>query len=416
MSAAAASLRTDARVIGLVGVAHGLSHFFQLTIPPLFPLLKEEFGVSYAALGALLAVFYGVSGVMQTAAGFLVDRVGARAILLAGLALTAAGTLAAGLAPSFAWLVVAAAIGGLGNSVFHPADLALLNGKVDVNRLGYAFSVHGITGNIGWVLAPLFVVPIAQAHGWRAALIAAGVLGLVACALIATQRVLAGELRQPAAAPGAGAGAAAGIAPLLARPVLLAFLFFFLYACALVGFQTFLTSALTALHGVSLVTASTALTAFLIGGAVGILAGGVVAVRTRRHNLFAAIGVAVPAALSLVISVGGLGGPALVALLALTGFVFGSIGPSRDIIIRAIAPVAARGKVYGFVYSGLDLAGLVAPLAFGWALDHGRPDLVFIGSAAFLVAAIPTVLQMRRRDSASADGAPTPVRAAGGHQ
>ncbi len=401
MTGAAASLRADVRVIGLVGVAHGLSHFFQLCIPPLFPLIKDEFGASYAALGAVLAVFYAVSGVMQTAAGFLVDRVGARAILLAGLALIGTGTLAAGFAPSFGWLFVAAVIGGLGNSVFHPADLALLNGKVDVSRLGYAFSVHGITGNIGWVLAPLFVVPIAQAHGWRAALVAAGAMGLVFCAALATQRILGGELRQHPAGAGARA-AASGIAPLLARPVLLAFLFFFFYAVALVGFQTFSTAALTSLHGVTLVTASTALTAFLLGGAAGILVGGVVAARTQRHSLAAAISAGVPAALSLVIAAGGLSAPALVALMSLTGFVLGSIGPSRDIIVRGIAPAEARGKVYGFVYSGLDLAGLIAPLLFGWALDHGRPDLVFIGAAVFLIAAIPTVLQVRRRGVAAA--------------
>jgi MFS family permease len=408
VTGAAASLRTDARVIGLVGVAHGLSHFYQLCIPPLFPLLKEEFGVSYAALGAVLAVFYAVSGVMQTVAGFLVDRLGARTILIAGLALIAGGTLAAGLVPSFAWLFVAAAVAGFGNSVFHPADLALLNGKVDVSRLGYAFSVHGITGNIGWVLAPLFVVPVAQAYGWRGALIAAGAIGLVFCALIATQRVLGGEMRhQPAAA----SRSAAGIAPLLARPVQLTFFFFFLYAVALVGFQTFATAALPGLHGVSLVAASTALTAFLVGGAVGILVGGLVAARTDRHNLVAAIGVGVPAVLSLVIAAGGLAAPVLVAVMALTGFVLGTIGPSRDIIVRGIAPPEARGKVYGFVYSGLDLAGLLAPLVFGWALDRGRPDLVFVGAALFLVAAIPTVLNMRRRGSRAA---PAPAPATGG--
>ena len=208
---------------------------------------------------------------------------------------------------------------------------------------------------------------------------------------------------------GAASRTAGGIAPLLARPVQLTFLFFFLYAVALVGFQTFSTAALTSLHGVTLVVASTALTAFLVGGAVGILAGGMLAARTQRHNLVAAIGVAVPAALSLVIAMGGLGGSALVALMALTGFVLGSIGPSRDIIVRGIAPIEARGKVYGFVYSGLDLAGLLAPLVFGWALDHGRPDLVFVGSAIFLVAAIPTVLQMRRRGKpAAATSAPAP--------
>ncbi|HTO50281.1 MAG TPA: MFS transporter [Burkholderiales bacterium] len=406
MTAAAASLRTDVRVIGLVGVAHGLSHFFQLCIPPLFPLIRDEFGASYAALGAVLAAFYAVSGVMQTVAGFLVDRIGARMILLAGLALIAGGTLAAGLVPSFEWLYVTAAIAGLGNSVFHPADLALLNGKVEPKRLGYAFSVHGITGNFGWVLAPLFVIPVAQSNGWRAALVAAGAIGLVFCAVIATQRVLGGELRQH---PGAASRASAGIAPLLARPVLLTFLFFFLYAVALVAFQTFATASLPGLHHVTLVAASTALTAFLIGGAVGILAGGVLAARTQRHNLVAAAGVSVPAVLALVIAEGEFGGPVLVAIMALTGFALGSIGPSRDIIVRSVAPPEARGKVYGFVYSGLDLAGLFAPLIFGWALDRGRPDLVFVGAAIFLVAAIPTVIQMRRRGIAAAPGpAPAP--------
>jgi len=394
---AAASFRSDAKVIGLVGVAHGLSHFFQLCLPPLFPLLKDEFGVSYAALGAVTAVFYAVSGVMQTAAGFLVDRLGARAILLAGMAIISAGTLAAGLAPSFAWLFPAAALAGLGNSVFHPADLALLNGKVEPRRLGPAFSVHGVTGNIGWVLAPAFVVPIAQAHGWRIALVAAGVIGLGFFAVLAMQRALAGELRH------VGARApehvrAAGVGLLASAPVLLCFTFFFLYAVALVGFQTFAVAALTTLHGLTLGAASSALTAMLIGGVAGILAGGFVAARFQRHNLVAAVGVAVPALLALVIARGGLDAAAVVALMAVAGFFVGSIGPSRDIIVRGVAPPEARGKVYGFVYSGLDLAGLIAPIIFGWSLDHGRPDLVFIGAAAFLVASIPTVLRVRGRE------------------
>jgi len=397
MTAAAASFRSDAKVIGLVGVAHGLSHFFQLCLPPLFPLLKDEFGVSYAALGAVTAVFYAVSGVMQTAAGFLVDRLGARAILLAGMAIISAGTLAAGLAPSFAWLFPAAALAGLGNSVFHPADLALLNGKVEPRRLGPAFSVHGVTGNIGWVLAPAFVVPIAQAHGWRIALVAAGVIGLGFFAVLAMQRALAGELRH------VGARApehvrAAGVGLLASAPVLLCFAFFFLYAVALVGFQTFAVAALTTLHGLTLGAASSALTAMLIGGVAGILAGGFVAARFQRHNLVAAVGVAVPALLALVIARGGLDAAAVVALMAVAGFFVGSIGPSRDIIVRGVAPPEARGKVYGFVYSGLDLAGLIAPIIFGWSLDHGRPDLVFIGAAAFLVASIPTVLRVRGRE------------------
>lgn len=402
MTTATVSLRFDVKVTGLVSGAHGLSHFYHLCIPPLFPLLKEELGVSYAALGAVLAVFYAVSGVMQTVAGFLVDRLGARAMLLAGMALIAIGTLLAGVVPSFAWLFVAAVVAGLGNSVFHPADLALLNGKVGAKRLAYAFSVHGIAGNIGWAAAPPFTVTIAQGYGWRAALVAAGVVGLLYFGVLATQRVLGGELRQPAPAARGGRGSLReNLGLLVSPPILLCFAFFFLYAVALVGFQTFATAALPSLHGVTQAVAATALTGLLLGGGVGILAGGYVATRTRRHEVAAAIGVGVPAGLALVIAGGGLGSGMLIAIMTLTGFLVGSIGPSRDIIVRGIAPPAARGKVYGFVYSGLDLAGMIAPLAFGWALDRGRPDVVFIGAAVFLVAAIPTVIRLGRREHAS---------------
>lgn len=406
MTAATASLRADAKVISLVGIAHGFSHFFQLCLPPLFPLLKDEFGAGYAVLGAVMAVFYAVSGVMQTAAGFFVDRFGARAILLAGMALISAGTLLAGLVPGFAWLFLAAAVAGLGNSVFHPADLALLNGKIDPRRLGPAFSVHGLTGNVGWALAPLFVIPIADAYGWRTALVAAGVLGLVYFGILATQGVLGGEVRRTGRTVGHGLGGFRADVKLLASdPVLMCFLFFFLYATALVAFQMFSTAALTQLYGVTLGVATSALTAFLLGGALGIVAGGFVAARTQRHTLVAAVGVLLPAGLALAIASGALPTGLLIALMALAGFIFGSIGPSRDIIVREVAPVEARGKVYGFVYSGLDLSGLVAPLIFGWALDRGRPGLVFGVSALFMVAAVLTVLRVRRREARPAHAA-----------
>ena len=397
MTAAAASFRTDVRVISLVGIAHGFSHFFQLCLPPLFPLLKDEFGGGYAVLGAVMAVFYAVSGIMQTAAGFLVDRFGARVMLLAGMALISGGTVLAGLVPGFEWLFLAAALAGLGNSVFHPADLALLNGKVDPQRLGHAFSVHGLTGNVGWALGPLFVVPIAAAHGWRTALVAAGVLGFAYLAILATQRVLGREVRRVARVAGRDAdGWRRDVTLLASEPVVLCFLFFALYSTALLAFQMFAPVALTQLYGVTLGVATGALTGFLLGGAAGIVAGGFVAVRTQRHNLVAAAGVLLPAALALVIATAAVPTTLLVALMILTGFLFGSIGPSRDIIVRGIAPVEARGKVYGFVYSGLDLSGLLAPPIFGWALDHGRPSLVFAGAAVFMVAAVVTVLRVRR--------------------
>jgi MFS family permease len=396
MSTAAASLRTDVKVIGLVGIAHGLSHFFQLVLPPLFPLVKDEFGVSYAALGAVMAVFYTVSGIAQTAAGFLVDRLGARLILLVGLALIAAGAILAGLAPSFPWLFAAAVVGGLGNSVFHPADFAILNAKVTPSRLGHAFGVHGIVGNVGWILAPVFVFPIAQAYGWRVAVVAAGALGLVALGVLATQGDLGGGKARPHATARAG-GFRADVQLLASRPILMCFAFFSLYAVTLVGFQTFSTAALTQLYDVPLLLATSALTAFLVGGAAGILAGGFIAAHTARHTLVAIGGMIVPAALALLIATGGLASGSLVAVMTAAGFGFGAMGPSRDIIVRGIAPEHARGKVYGFVYSGLDVGGLAGPLLFGWFLDHGRPAWVFSGAALIMLIAIPTVIDVGRR-------------------
>jgi MFS family permease len=301
---------------------------------------------------------------------------------------------------------VAAVWAGVGNSVFHPTDLALLNAKIDPQRLGPAFSVHGIAGNIGWAAAPLFTIPIAEVYGWRVALVAAGALGLAFFGVLAAQRILRGEGRPRRVAAAHGSALRADLKLLLSAPVLMCFLFFFLYAMALVGLKLFSTAALTQLYGVTLVVASSALTAFLLGSAFGILAGGLIAARTDRHNLVAAIGVVLPAGLALAIASGALPTGLLVTLMALAGFIFGSIGPSRDIIVRGIAPVEGRGKVYGFVYSGLDLSGLVAPLLFGWALDHARPELVFGVSALFMVAAVPTVLRLRRR-------APQPAHAVG---
>lgn len=400
MSVAAASLRTDAKVIGLVGLAHGLSHFFQLVLPPLFPLVKDEFGVSYAALGAVMAVFYTVSGIAQTAAGFLVDRFGARRILLAGMALIAAGAILAGVAPSFGWLFVAAVVGGLGNSVFHPADFAILNAKVTPSRLGHAFGVHGIVGNVGWILAPVFVFPIAQTYGWRVALVAAGALGLVAFGVLATQRELGGALPRAHAAGGGGLGA--DVRLLTSWPILMCFAFFALYSVTLVGFQAFSTAALAQLYDVPLALATGALTAFLAGGAVGILAGGFIAARTDRHTLVAVGGMLIPAALALAIATGGLANGVLVAVMTAAGFGFGAMGPSRDIIVRGIAPEHARGKVYGFVYSGLDVGGLAGPLLFGWFLDAGRPAWVFAGAAIVMLVAIPTVIGVGRRPARAA--------------
>jgi MFS family permease len=390
------SLRHDARVIGVVSFAHLVSHFFQLALPPLFPLLRAEFGTSYAVLGTLVGVYYAASGITQFVSGFAVDRLGARPVLLAGLALAAGGTMLASLVPGIGWLFPVAALMGIGNGVFHPADFAILNANVATRRLGHAYSSHGIGGNLGYALAPVVSFALGAAFGWRFALAAMGALGLVALGIIATQRALLVSHRAPDAHLQTLKGSTALF---LQAPIVLCFLYFVFNTIGGLGLQTFIPTVLELDFGVGLALATTALTAYLLGGTLGILAGGFLAAHTARHDRVAAIGMLTGAALLGVVAAGGVSTPLLLPMFALIGCVLGATGPSRDLIVRGATPKGAAGRVYGFVYSGLDLGGIIGPVAFGFLLDHGLVREVFFAVAACYVIAIGTVFQVRRAAS-----------------
>ncbi len=388
-----ASFRRDVRVIGLVGVAHGLSHFFQLALPPLFPLLRAEFGVSWTLLGALVGVFYAASGVTQFAAGFVVDRVGARPVLLAGLGLLAGGTALASLAPGVGWLFPVVLLMGMGNGVFHPADFAVLNASVAPRRLGYAYSMHGVGGNLGYAAAPVVSYALAAAFDWRVALACMGGAGLVALAAVASQRALLTSHR----APDAHAHTVKGSLALFAQPAIaLCFGYFVVQTMASVGLQTFLPSALNTGFDVPLALAASAVTAYLLGGTGGILAGGFLAARTSRHDLVATTGLLAAATLLTVVATGVVSTALLIALFAVVGFVLGTTGPSRDLIVRNATPKGAAGRVYGFVYSGLDLGAMLGPVWFGLMLDHALGREMFYVVAGLLVLAVGTVVRVRR--------------------
>jgi MFS transporter, FSR family, fosmidomycin resistance protein len=402
MSAGISELRQDTEVIGLVGFAHLLSHFLQLILAPLFPLLTEEFGVGYAAIGLMVSVMYAVSGISQTMAGFIVDRYGARRVLIFGMATFSLAMLLTGLATSYWMLVAVAVLAGVGNSVFHPADFAILNARVNPKRLGYAFSAHGIGGNFGWLAAPIFSIGISAAYGWRAATIAAGVLGLLITAIIASRpaisEVTAGIGARSSRAQGAKASSLKDeVRALLTKQVLKCFAFFIFYSMALIGLQTFSVSVTVALYGAPLVAASAALTGFVFGGIVGIVAGGVAAAHSSRHNLVAASGMLGGAALALLLASGALPLWLLTGAMTLAGFFLFSTQPSRDILVRGATPPGATGKVYGFVYSALDLGGAVAPPLFGWLLDQRLPQWVFGAAATFMLLAVATVVTLRPR-------------------
>jgi MFS family permease len=391
MSAAADSLRQDVKVIGLVALAHGLSHFYQIATAVLFPLIKDELGVSYAALGGTVALYYIVSGICQTLAGFAVDRYGARRVLFGGLTLAVAGALMAGLAQNFPMLVAAAVVGGLGNSVFHPVDFSILNARVDKARLGYAFSWHGIAGYLGYAAAPAYGIAMATAFGWRGALLGAAAIGAGVVLLLATQ----GAALQ--AAPVRQRHAGTAMHALLQAPVLMCFGYFVMIGVGFIAIQTFGMATMVALYGVNVALASAALTAFLLGGATGIFCGGFLAVRATRHDLVAVSGMACSAALMFVLASAWLPAVALPLLLGAAGFAGGLTNPSRDLIVRDSTPPGATGRVYGFVYSGLDVGSMLTPMIFGWLIDRGQPAAVFYTVVAVLAVSILTVLQLPGR-------------------
>jgi FSR family fosmidomycin resistance protein-like MFS transporter len=387
------SFRRDVRVIGLVGVAHAFSHFFQLALPPLFPLLRADFDVSWTLLGVLVGVFYATSGVTQFATGFVVDRFGARPVLLGGLGLLAGGTAVAALAPGAYWLFPVVALMGVGNGVFHPCDFAILNANVAPRRLGHAYSTHGVGGSLGYALSPVVSYALAAAFNWRLALVIMGVAGLVALGVLASQRSFLTSQR----APDAHTHTLAGSMGLFLQPaIMLCFAFFVIQTTASIGLQTFLPSALNAGLSVPLVLATSAVTAYLLGGTAGIVAGGFLAARTVRHDLVAAAGLLAGASLLAMVGFGGVSAAMVVPMFALVGFVMGCTGPSRDLIVRNATPKGASGRVYGFVYSGLDLGAMVGPVWFGLMLDHGQGREMFYVVAVLLVLAVATVVRVRR--------------------
>lgn len=403
MSTAAPAMRQDVRTISLVSVAHAISHFFQILVPPLFPLIKDDLGISYTALGFVLGLYFFVSGIFQTLAGFAVDRFGARRVLTLGLAFCVAGAVLAGLAQNYEMLIAAALIGGLGNSVFHPSDFAIINGRISPPRLAYAYSSHGIAGSLGYAAAPLFSAATVGLLGWHGTVLAgAAIGGLVLAAMLLNRDALEVEATRSAASP---TSYAEDIKVLLSTPVMMCFGYFLLVAIVFIAVLSFGVSALVASYGISPVQASAALTTYMFGAAAGILVGGIVAARGWRPEYVASGGMAASAVVMLVIAALWLPAAVLPLLFALSGFASGMTNPSRDLLVRQTTPPGSTGAVYGFVYSGLDLGSVLAPVYFGWLLDNGHPQAVFYTAVVVLAVTILTVMKLPARPRAAA----TPV-------
>ncbi len=386
--------------MGLVGAAHWASHFYHLVLPAVFLLLHDEFQVSFAALGLLTTLLYGASGLAQTPAGFMVDRYGARRVLLAGLALLSAATLACGLVDSYWMLLPLAILAGIGNSVFHPADLSILTAKVSPHRLGRGYATHALCGNLGWAAAPTFMITVSQIWDWRVAIICAGLIGL---AIVAAFLIWGADLEDTPDAAATAEHIPIGrmmdnVRLLFSATIISCFLYFAFLAAALIGIQSFGMPAMIEIYGLSLAEASRGITGFLLGTAAGIVIGGILADRTDRHDRIAIIGMVVSSLFVVYIAMtSGMGPTMLLGLLVAAGIASGMTTPSRDMLVRAAAPKGASGRVFGFVYSGLDLGSAIIPLLLGLAMDQNYPEAVFYATAGFLAVTALTVVQVRRQ-------------------
>lgn len=391
-------LRQDAGVIGLVGIAHLISHFSQLLLAPLFPWLKDAFQVSYAELGFLMTIFFAVSCAVQAFSGFVVDRFGPRPILFGGLGLLGLAAFGFASATGYWTLAFFAVVAGVGNGVFHPVDYTLLNRKVSAPRLGHAYSVHGITGSLGWALAPAMLVPLALAFSWRVALVAAGVLAFAVLALLWAYRSRL-VLDTPAAAGAARAGAAAGegsFAFLRIPAVWMCFAFFLFYAMALSVVQTFAPQAARQLHDVALPLVAVCLTIYMVASAGGMVLGGFLAANPARCERIVGAGFSLAAALALVLAFGTFSGELVPVLFGAMGFAAGIAGPSRDLLVKRSTPDNATGRVYGVVYAGLDIGQAISPLVFGRLMDGGHYTSVLVGLAVVQGVLIASAFNVRR--------------------
>jgi MFS family permease len=396
----------DAEVIGLVGLAHAASHFLQLLLPPLFPWLKGQFGLSFTEVGALMTALFVVSGVGQAAAGLVVDRLGARRVLCAGLAMIALSALLVAVARSYPTLMAAAILLGLGNSFFHPADFSLLNRHVSPGRLSHGFSAHGLTGYVGWAAAPVTVAGVAAMAGWRiAAVTAAAVPLLVLAAFVWRTRDLPDTVT-----PGEGRRATRDadhpFAYLGVAVIWVCFSFFLLSTVAASAIQNFAPTVLQVTHGLTLRTATLCVTLYMLGGAAGIVMGGFLAARGGAHAQRVATVLGAAAVVSTAVAIGLTPGWAVPPAIALIGFCTGMAGPSRDLLVRRASlerfGPSAYGRIYGFVYSGLDVGGAVAPLLFAGLLDRGLFRQVLFGVATMQVLALFTALNIGRNATAPA--------------
>ena len=393
MASLAAFSSREIKVIGLISFGHMMSHFFFFVLPPLYLSLQQEFDVSYTVLALPMAAYALAAGITQTPVGFMVDRMGARKLLILGSGIQGLSIAAIGLTDTFWQLFALYTITGIANTVFHPADYAILSGSIAKERLGRAFSIHLFSGNLGWVLVPGVMITLAELWDWRTAFILVGLVGFGFALMVwSLMGVLSEEVsdrgQKSGEMPHEAASLQDGLRLLMSYPIMMCMMFYVMLTVGFTGIRSFILVALNQLYGMSEVLGNTILTGFMVGSAAGVLIGGIVADRFGPR-IATAFGTLVSSGV-LLIWIGAYELPFSIILVAITlsGALQGLLLPSRDLLIRAVTPQGSMGKVLGFLTTGMMLAAAAVQPVFGWIMDMNEPRWVFWLSAIFVAGAL----------------------------
>ena len=406
MTVALSRRASDVRVISLISLAHGSSHFFHLILPPMFPWLKDAFALSYAELGLLMSVFFVVSCIVQATSGFLVDRIGARPVLFAGLGLLVLAAFIYFQSNGYLMLMLGAVIAGCGNGIFHPVDYTLINHKVSPANLPYAYSMHGVTGYLGWAAAPAFMVGIAQLADWRIAFLSAAVLEVFILLILWLNKNQlidnAKERHENTQASNPGSNSESAFAFLKLPAVWLCWVFFFFSMASTSSLQSFSPSALFKIYELPVNVGNYFLTLLALGSAVGVLLGGYLAAKLQAPEKIVSSCLFLTIVLCLLLATGLTSVDLIPVIFFVLGFGYGVVAPSRDLLVKQATPKGVAGRVYGIVYSGIDLGAAVGPFIFGFLMDAGLPKALFLGIALFQLMIIPTVFKVSSNTQSTA--------------
>ena len=406
------SASQQTRVVVVVSIAHALSHFMHLIVPPVFPLLMSEFSLSYSELGLLMTVFFVVSGFVQAASGFAVDRFGPLPVLLTSIGLFAFSTLVIASANSYWMLMLGCAVAGAANAPFHPVDYCILNARIEGKRLPRSYAVHGVAGSLGWAVAPLVLVGVSSVAGWRVGMLTAGVICLVILGLVwwARDALRVSPIRREKPVSGVGDGATdvsqSALGFMKLPGLWISFVYFFGTAFAIGGVQTFGPESAAQLHDLPAAQVALLVSVYMVGSAFGALVGGYTMGDVRYAERIVSLSLIV--ALSVALAIGYLTTPIWMSsvLFGMMGFAAGVGTPARDLLVKRAASPGATGRIYGIVYSGLDVGVALAPALFGFMMDARWPAGIWIGVAMAYVLMIVCANMLARHSV---------ERAAGGH-